>query len=105
MRVITGIARGRKLETLSGNDVRPTTDKVKEAISAPFNLILKADEFSTFLQARVSSVLKHSAEVQKVPFLLMPIKTLLRLSKKILQKQSLILSHLLHRPIQSLFSQ
>ena len=32
MRVITGIARGRKLETLSGNDVRPTTDKVKEAI-------------------------------------------------------------------------
>ncbi len=32
MRVITGIARGRRLETLSGNDVRPTTDKVKEAV-------------------------------------------------------------------------
>lgn len=32
MRVITGTARGRKLETLEGNDVRPTTDKVKEAI-------------------------------------------------------------------------
>lgn len=32
MRVITGIARGRKLRTLEGNDVRPTTDKVKEAV-------------------------------------------------------------------------
>lgn len=32
MRVITGSARGRKLRTLEGSDVRPTTDKVKEAI-------------------------------------------------------------------------
>ncbi len=32
MRVITGTARGRRLETLDGNDVRPTTDRVKEAI-------------------------------------------------------------------------
>ena len=32
MRVITGIARGRKLQTLDGEDVRPTTDRVKEAI-------------------------------------------------------------------------
>ncbi len=32
MRVITGIARGRRLETLSGNEVRPTTDMVKEAV-------------------------------------------------------------------------
>ncbi len=32
MRVITGSARGRKLKTLEGMDVRPTTDKVKEAI-------------------------------------------------------------------------
>ena len=32
MRVITGTARGRKLITLEGQDVRPTTDKVKEAI-------------------------------------------------------------------------
>ena len=32
MRVITGTARGRKLITLEGNDVRPTTDMVKEAI-------------------------------------------------------------------------
>lgn len=32
MRVISGTARGRKLRTLEGNDVRPTTEKVKEAI-------------------------------------------------------------------------
>lgn len=32
MRVITGTARGRRLQTLEGNDVRPTTDKVKEAL-------------------------------------------------------------------------
>ncbi len=32
MRVIAGSARGRKLQTLEGFDVRPTTDKVKEAI-------------------------------------------------------------------------
>lgn len=32
MRVITGIARGRKLIAPEGLDVRPTTDKVKEAI-------------------------------------------------------------------------
>ena len=33
MRVITGIARGRKLVTLEGEEVvRPTTDRVKEAM-------------------------------------------------------------------------
>lgn len=32
MRVITGIARGRRLAAPDGLDVRPTTDKVKEAI-------------------------------------------------------------------------
>ncbi len=32
MRVITGSARGRKLITLEGEDVRPTTDIVKEAL-------------------------------------------------------------------------
>lgn len=36
MRVITGSARGRKLTTLEGLDVRPTTDKVKESL---FNIV------------------------------------------------------------------
>ena len=32
MRVITGSARGRRLKTLDGMDIRPTADKVKEAM-------------------------------------------------------------------------
>ncbi len=36
MRVVGGTARGRKLTTLEGMDVRPTTDKVKESV---FNII------------------------------------------------------------------
>lgn len=32
MRIITGIARGCRLETLPGRDTRPTTDRVKEAV-------------------------------------------------------------------------
>lgn len=32
MRVITGIARGKRLETLEGMDTRPTGEKVKEAL-------------------------------------------------------------------------
>ena len=36
MRVITGIARGKKLKEPSNYDIRPTTDKVKESI---FNII------------------------------------------------------------------
>ena len=31
MRIISGTARGRRLKTLEGMDVRPTTEKVKEA--------------------------------------------------------------------------
>ena len=32
MRVITGTARGCRLQTLEGKDVRPTTERVKEAM-------------------------------------------------------------------------
>ncbi|MCL1881647.1 MAG: 16S rRNA (guanine(966)-N(2))-methyltransferase RsmD [Oscillospiraceae bacterium] len=32
MRIITGIAKGVNLNTLSGNETRPTSDKIKEAI-------------------------------------------------------------------------
>ncbi len=32
MRIITGIAKGTKLQTLSGDDTRPTTEIVKEGI-------------------------------------------------------------------------
>lgn len=36
MRVITGLARGRKLKEPVGDDIRPTTDMVKEAL---FNIL------------------------------------------------------------------
>ena len=36
MRVITGSARGRKLKTPEGRDIRPTTDNVKESL---FNIL------------------------------------------------------------------
>ncbi len=46
MRVITGTARGRKLETLEGEDVRPTTDRIKEAV---FSIIQFETEGRIFL--------------------------------------------------------
>ena len=42
MRVITGTARGRKLETLDGLDVRPTTEIVKEAVFSMIHFRLPA---------------------------------------------------------------
>lgn len=36
MRIITGRARGKKLVTLEGKDVRPTSDKIKESL---FNIL------------------------------------------------------------------
>ena len=32
MRIIAGYLKGRKLKSPIGNDVRPTTDKVREAV-------------------------------------------------------------------------
>lgn len=46
MRVITGSAKGRRLETLEGEDVRPTTDRIKEAI---FSIIQFETEDRAFL--------------------------------------------------------
>ncbi len=46
MRVITGSARGMKLRTLSGLDVRPTTDRVKESV---FSIIQFEIEGARFL--------------------------------------------------------
>lgn len=46
MRVITGTARGRRLETLEGEDVRPTTDRIKEAV---FSIIQFQTEGRVFL--------------------------------------------------------
>ena len=46
MRVITGSARGRALETLKGDDiVRPTTDKVKEAVFSSIQFEVEGRDF------------------------------------------------------------
>ncbi len=52
MRVITGSARGRKLETPAGNEVRPTADAVKESV---FSIIQFYVEGCVFLDAFAGS--------------------------------------------------
>ena len=52
MRIITGSARGRRLDSPVGNDVRPTTDVVKEAL---FSIIQFDIEGCTFLDAFAGS--------------------------------------------------
>lgn len=52
MRVITGTARGRKLLSPDGDNVRPTTDTVKEAV---FSIIQFNVENSVFLDAFAGS--------------------------------------------------
>ena len=48
MRVITGSARGRRLESPPGDNVRPTTDVVKEAV---FSIVQFSVEGGRFLDA------------------------------------------------------
>ena len=45
MRVITGSAKGRKLEQLTGNDVRPTTERVKEAVFSVIQFHIEGRSF------------------------------------------------------------
>lgn len=52
MRVITGSARGRRLETPNGDDVRPTADAVKESV---FSIIQFQIEGCKFLDAFAGS--------------------------------------------------
>ncbi len=40
MRIISGTARGTKLETLEGNETRPTIDRVKEGIFSSIQFII-----------------------------------------------------------------
>lgn len=43
MRVITGIAKGHRLKTLKGEHVRPTADRVKEAMFSAIQPYITAD--------------------------------------------------------------
>ena len=44
MRVITGIARGTRLKSFEGDNVRPTTDKVKEAIFSSIHFVVEGSK-------------------------------------------------------------
>lgn len=68
MRIITGSARGAKLSTLEGEDVRPTTDRVKQAL---FNIVQFQIEGRNVLDLFAGSgqlAWKRSAEVRSVRF-------------------------------------
>lgn len=45
MRVITGQAKGKRLSTLEGNDVRPTPERVKEAVFSAIQFELEGRSF------------------------------------------------------------
>jgi len=45
MRVITGLAKGRRLKSLPGEDVRPTTDKVKEGLFSAIQFDIEGRRF------------------------------------------------------------
>lgn len=45
MRVITGLARGRRLKALPGNDVRPTSDRVKEGLFSSLQFDIEGRRF------------------------------------------------------------
>ena len=45
MRIISGTQRGRRLVSLPGEDVRPTTDKVKEAIFSAIQFDIEGRRF------------------------------------------------------------
>ncbi len=44
MRVITGSARGTRLKSFEGDSVRPTTDKVKEAIFSSIHFVIEGSK-------------------------------------------------------------
>src|ERR1700754_1445169 len=52
MRVIAGLYKGRRLKTLEGLTIRPTPDRLREAL---FNILAPRIEGATFLDAYAGS--------------------------------------------------
>ena len=61
MRVITGSARGRRLNELKGYDTRPTTDKVKEGIFSAVQFEVEG------ARGRDSSASRHFRAARSAP--------------------------------------
>lgn len=77
MRVIAGSARGRKLQTLEGFDVRPTTDKVKEAIFSSIQFDLPgATVLDLFAGSGQMGIESLSRGAEKAIFVDMSVKSL-----------------------------
>jgi len=70
MRVISGLARGIKLETLEGLDTRPTTDRVKEALFSMIQTkIGGAEVLDLFSGSGALGIEMLSRGAQKVTFI------------------------------------
>ena len=54
MRVITGTARGRRLETLPGEETRPTAERVKEGLFSAIQFDIEDAGPSIFSRARAN---------------------------------------------------
>ena len=67
MRVITGSARGKKLITLPGDDVRPTADRVKEALFSSIHFEIEGssvlDLFAGSGQLGIEALSRGAAQV------------------------------------------
>ena len=83
MRVITGSARGRKLEQLTGEDVRPTTDRVKEAVFSIIQFNIQGRRFLDLFAGSGQMGIEALSEVQKRQFLLTTDVSRLTLLKEI----------------------
>lgn len=89
MRVITGSAKGKRLQTSEGNDVRPTPERVKEAIfsSIQFEIegrtfldlfagsgqmgieaLSRGAKFCTFVDSNAQSIANITANVKNTGF-------------------------------------
>ena len=69
MRVITGIAKGKRLITREGTDVRPTTERVKEALFSILQFDLEGrrvlDLFAGSGQLGIEALSRGAAEFAK----------------------------------------
>ena len=67
MRVITGSARGRRLITLEGMDVRPTADRVKEGMFNAVQFEIEGRTVLDLLPVPVSLPWRRSAAARRAP--------------------------------------
>ena len=83
MRIISGSARGKKLITPEGLDVRPTIDRVKEAVFSSLQFDIEGrrilDLFAgcgtTLVEAKVHAISSVGVDINPVAQLITKVKT------------------------------